>query len=1309
MYLSTNRFWLRVSKSMRGLLWLSLGVGLVLSSRLAVGQEPPSGAGARSDIGDAVEDGALFGDRYTGRSGEAFGALIRAGVSSGPAVGRETSIFPVELMPYAFADKWMFFSDFRGFRATSDNWGGSLGTGIRYHSEGLDRIFGANVYYDYDNSSGALFRDVGFGLETLGKLWDMRANAYFPHSTTQKLLSTTFVDGSQAFVGNLITYSQDRHVANALTGVDMEVAVPLPGRVMQRHDVRVAGGWYHYKGDEVPGFTGWKTRVQGNLLASLQAQVEVTSDKLFNTNVIFGATWTYGGFRQPEGEARTQFNRMTEQVRRNYNVAVGLTTVRDTAIVAINPNTALPYFVEHVASYATGPAFSGTVTDPFLTVADAQANLAIRDIIFVHADSVFNNTGVELLEQGVRILGEGDGVQHRVNVATLGAIPVPRATAFVNRPLFANSPGDGVTLTSFPAITTTQPTEFSGFRIGDETNITSGSVGHGIYGNGAKNFLITQTDINFSNGDGVRLENLLNVANPGPVQLLGVRINDPVANATALRVVGNVGGITFGDDPVSLAQGLINNTGGRALWVENTNLGSFVNLTGAAITDIGGQGILIDNSVSNEGGIVTVDTTTINQSTAKGVEIIGGSGIVNFRGALNIAQSTGDAIDIHNTLAGSSITFGTAPVAGVSTSNAVTIDDRTARGINLTSNAGQVSFFGQVSITDTVGALAIPPAIEYQSSSGGALFRTLTLNGGSGDGILITGNTGEFIVTGATTINNFLDDGVRITNDASNVLFNGLTVTNRGFVGLDFGSGVNVNNSTGTYSFQGTNIINNERLSFAQAVDIQNNTAGSTSFETLTINDATRPLPLFIDGAGLNVVNNLATVAITTLNVTSNEGTGVFINTAGAVAGAPPIGGVFIGGGTIETIGASPAIDVSNSVINLTFTSVSSTDSLSQGIVLLNNVGPGGGDLFTVTGVNGASGTGGTITGAINDGAQFTNTGGISLTGMNINGNLGDGVQATTTSSLVVANSTITGNIGFGIQTLSVPTVSLFGNIIRNNLLSEVRLVAATNTPYTYVIGSPFSAVRQTITDPDDDAVVIINQAAAIGANLDLTFVNNTVTTTGGGNSGLRVNWNGTVLDTDGTAGADVNSNIFNILGGGATGVRFNLPSATAASSVSILSNTFTSTGAGNIGVDVTTGGGNANIVVGQRLLGNQMQFTGIASRAVRMTLGANSAATVSDNTIVINGDLSEAILFPLVEGTSTLTIERNIISIDDGADLIVDERGIHIVAFTGAVTLFGNESNDIQMYGFRGAGIPYFQAPTGILGSILVNGTRQP
>ena len=112
---------------------------------------------------------------------------------------------------------------------------------------------------------------------------------------------------------------------------------------------------------------------------------------------------------------------------------------------------------------------------------------------------------------------------------------------------------------------------------------------------------------------------------------------------------------------------------------------------------------------------------------------------------------------------------------------------------------------------------------------------------------------------------------------------------------------------------------------------------------------------------------------------------------------------------------------------------------------------------------------------------------------------------------------------------------------------------------------------------------------------------------------------------------------------------------------------------------------------------------------AVQMNLGPNSSAFVTDNTIDMTGNLSQALQFPLIQGTSSLTIERNIITIDDGADLISDERGINILSVAGTVTLFGVENNDIRMYGIRGSGLPYFSAPPNILGNILVNGVLQP
>ena len=120
----------RCSMGMSNLLWFCLGLGMLLSSRIAVGQPPMDAAAeSRTNLEDNLEDQWLSGQQFTGETGEAFGALFRAGVFTGPTIGEESSIVPFELMPYAFSGNGMLFGNIRGFRATSDRWGTNLGGG----------------------------------------------------------------------------------------------------------------------------------------------------------------------------------------------------------------------------------------------------------------------------------------------------------------------------------------------------------------------------------------------------------------------------------------------------------------------------------------------------------------------------------------------------------------------------------------------------------------------------------------------------------------------------------------------------------------------------------------------------------------------------------------------------------------------------------------------------------------------------------------------------------------------------------------------------------------------------------------------------------------------------------------------------------------------------------------------------------------------------------------------------------------------------------------------------------------------------
>ncbi|MCX7393852.1 MAG: inverse autotransporter beta domain-containing protein [Planctomycetales bacterium] len=1359
----------RCSMGMSNLLWFCLGLGMLLSSRIAVGQPPMDAAAeSRTNLEDNLEDQWLSGQQFTGETGEAFGALFRAGVFTGPTIGEESSIVPFELMPYAFSGNGMLFGNIRGFRATSDRWGTNLGGGYRYFSERFDRIFGANVFYDYDNTSGQLFQQTGFGVEALGSLWDFRANAYFPNGVTEKQISLNFVSNSEVFSGHKILYDQQRIIGNALTGVDMELVTPVPGRIMKRHDVRAAAGWYTYQGQELDAFAGWKARLQGDVIPSVQLQVEITNDPVFDTNVSFGATWTYGGFRQPDDEPKTQFGRMTERVRRNYNVIVAKTKELDVGLTAVNPQTGLPYFVEHVASYAPALGANGTVEHPWQTISQAQQVFALPpppsnlgNIIFVHANSVFNNTPV-VLQPSIRVLGEGNGVTHQVNVAGIGLIPLPRATAFPDRPIFENTIGNGVKLATG---TINAPTEFSGFQIGRSDVPASGTTGIGIFGNGVSDVVISQTDVNFSKGDGIFLQDLT-----GPVVIRGSVINNTGninTGISGLHVLGGSGKVVFGDDTVSGNQGKIINSGGQALLVDSTLATSTLTLTDAEILDTLGEGILLNQA----NGLIAIGDATINSSSVTGIDIQGGGANINFLGTVKVDDATGDSINIQDTLAASTVTFS-------QSSPGVSITNRNGRGIDVRNNAAAVTFRGPVFISGN----GTPAAVEYQNNSGNLRFNLLDIglldtaladNTAGGDGILIgelgTDNLGLFQVTGNTTIRNFLGDGIRITDDGiagtTSALFNGVNISNRGK------SGINIDNIRGNVNFTGTTSVDNDVLpaalgalvSTSSAVDIQNNNATSNiNFTTLNITNATRPTPL-VGGAGLNVINNPGSVIVNELNATTNNGIALYADNAGVTTLNPSTailstgnGGLIVtrgvinggtysdGTNTLQNTVGREAIHVKNSVIQLAFNSVSDVNSDAEGIRLQDNVAIGNTlpattttasnfnrVLFTISGQPFTPGSGGTIDNSRLNGGFFENTGGVSLSNVNFTNN--GGVSGTTingglfaqTAQLVLAGLQVQTNNGVGIDVVSTPFFSMFGSIVSNNDLNQVRFTAASTPPvtttngvYSVTLGNSINGNgNQIAATSTDDAILIRTQGSGVGTTINPSIVNNSVLTSGIGSDPINMAWNGTVGTPSFTGLIALNRLTFS--GDNSTGVSVDLPSATRTSKLDILTNVFSSpAGSNSTGISLKTSGGASNVNIGTlagQLRGNSMALSSTGTLttnvAMKFALGANTRLNIFDNDIDMGGTLLQGLQFTTMQGPTFVGISGNRISLVGGAlDPFNNVRGINILGVSGSVALFGIQNNDVSVNGFRGTGVPYFFAPAGsVSGGILVNGIVQP
>lgn len=742
---------------------------------------PPRGGSAQpADFSRMFSDG-FRSDAANGK----LGVMARFGYETGPAVGREQGVIPLELMPYSIFNNWMVFGDFRGFRADTDNWGFNIGGGARYYSPKLDRIFGLYSFYDQDDLSGATFRDYSFGLETYGRMWDARSNVYLPTGKDQALLNTFIVPGSQRFVGNRLLYDEGNTFGSSLGGVDFEVGMPLPGKILMKHDVRVYAGWYHFENNDAPTLDGWRGRIQGDLFPFAQTYLQVSNDKVFDTTVVFGAQLSFGGLKPSDDGPKSQYHRLTTPVYRNYNVVVARADQFNRGLTAINSSTGNAYFFEHIASYAA-PGGDGTFENPFQTIAQAQgaADAGPADTIdFVWGGSQYTtapNNSVTL-QAGYRLLGDGPNIPQFVSVDRLGDIQLPRpfttppAGVTDGAPVLQGAPADAVTLTSSP----TFQTEFSGFNIVEPTG--RGIVGQNIGGR----VLMRQVNVTNAAQQGLFLENTT-----GNIRLLGSTINKTntqvgVTGADVVEISGGSGSVTFGSFqlPSGILLGEINNTpvlapgqlGGRALFVHDLPNQGVVNLTGSRIRDLDGGGIeiadlqngsqLILNGISIERSLTSTDNRFpiwIRDTNPGDANPFAGS--ISFRGLtpITITNPSVDAIRIEN-LANADLSF----------DQQISISGIRQAGLSIYGNSASMRFNQAISITST-GAQRLPadrfgnPALDIQAnrSPGSLNFSTVTIANAFNEAIRIGWFEGD--VGGAFYATNYgTDNNINITfNDA---------------------------------------------------------------------------------------------------------------------------------------------------------------------------------------------------------------------------------------------------------------------------------------------------------------------------------------------------------------------------------------------------------------------------------------------------------------------------------------------------------------------------------------------------------------
>jgi len=309
------------------------------------------------------------------------------------------------------------FFDARAHVFDNGKWAANIGAGLRGLCD--NRAYGINGYYDYRNVGHFHSNQIGAGLETLGKLWDVRINGYLPVGN-KRGASSNVVFGT--FLGNELIISQT--YKTAMKGADAEFGIHF-GK-SKSFDFYAAAGPYYFIGEGTGPTWGGKARISGVYKDILGLEFSDSYDRTFNNKFQGQISLNYSfGSRskiKPNGRtckmASALNDRMLQPVGRQEIIVVD--KVRKNAL-AMNPATGLPYFFVFVDNTSSS---AGTYESPYPTFAEAQAASSPYDIIYVFpgdGTTAGMNAGIAL-KANQKLWGSG--VSHELQTSA-GAITLP--------------------------------------------------------------------------------------------------------------------------------------------------------------------------------------------------------------------------------------------------------------------------------------------------------------------------------------------------------------------------------------------------------------------------------------------------------------------------------------------------------------------------------------------------------------------------------------------------------------------------------------------------------------------------------------------------------------------------------------------------------------------------------------------------------------------------------------------------------------------------------------------------------------------
>lgn len=824
----------------------------------------------------------------------------------------------------------------------------SLGLGYRRYSPTMDRIFGISGWYDYDPGHRGEYSQAGLSLENIGRYFSTRFNANIPfEDSNQYTTANSF--GTPFFQGNNIAYLFSFLREITYQQYQLEAAAPIP--FLGRYGGEWAISAYGLVGADqsAKDALGIAGRFEFQVSEDFWINTIVSHDRIFGTNTSINFELTIpSGVQTRWLRPKKVQEKLLASVKRPYRVSADTVSLQETQFF-LDQRDGNPIVVAHIDPTAANGAASGSVTNPFGSVADymADPNRADFDIIFVGRNTLATddtdlNTGIELLT-GQRLLGTGalaDGSVHEFHFIDRGdGVTTLDLPGFANGTAQSTGPNPFLTNSAAPLGTPVVTlngniTEVSGFTIdasgtadGIATPFATAVDGFVITNNTFQN-AIDAVDITSNTSAALGFDTTLPPSRFGG-ENFGIVTSNTI-NGTTLPVtngivIDHIAGTGAEDLNLLIGQNTINGV---------TNIGINVNALGGTIDGNDPAFGLQSNIIDSTGQGILATSTGIGT-------------VFNLSVQGNEITNSTNPVDLLNPELGAGMGF-LAQAGGQMNFNVVSD--------NVVTNTGGAGGRGAAFVAENGGIMTFSPIVAGQS----AFFQN-TFSGNADDGALFSADgAGSNVFMNSTVVGNTFTNnggnGINLQASNSGTVTMGPLVgntisgnTENGINGLATTAGtVNVqvgSNLAGTTSLINGNTLNGINLESALGgtmnVAIENVTSTANGLSGVRLASSGGTTNAFIDGTaaannnfsanlgdGMSVVStltgavNINSLTNTTIANNGNDGIDVNLSDSSTVTFAD-ISGTTVSGNTAFGMRVNGA---DTSTFNLTMGATAATN-----------------------------------------------------------------------------------------------------------------------------------------------------------------------------------------------------------------------------------------------------------------------------------------------------------------------------------------------------------------------------------------------